>query len=163
MEQFTPITNYETFAINKKGEVKDLRSGLLLPQHRSPEGYRRCNIRNPDGYNCFFVHRLVAIQFIPNDEGFNEVDHIDRNKDNNNVNNLRWANDIIQSNNRGNWGKYPKYITYEKVGKKSYASWRFSIRSKLYGNHSKRFRSDKHTIEDAIKYKEEYLSQFNLK
>lgn len=37
------------------------------------------------------VHRLVAIAFIPNDEGFSEIDHIDRNKTNNNVENLRWC------------------------------------------------------------------------
>jgi len=162
MEEFTPINNYETYGINKKGEIKDLRSGILIPQHASPQGYRRCNLKNPDGYKCFFIHRLVALQFIKKIEGCDEVDHIDRNKDNNSVDNLRWANDIIQNNNKCGWGKYPKYITYEIAGKKSYASWRFQIKSKIYGTHSKRFRSDEYTIDDAIKYKEEYLSQFNL-
>lgn len=35
------------------------------------------------------VHRLVAKAFIPNPNDLPEVDHIDRNTQNNNINNLR--------------------------------------------------------------------------
>lgn len=37
------------------------------------------------------VHRLVAETFINNPNGYNEVDHIDGNKLNNNCDNLRWV------------------------------------------------------------------------
>jgi len=37
------------------------------------------------------VHRLMAIAFIPNPDNLPEVDHIDRNKLNNNISNLRWV------------------------------------------------------------------------
>jgi hypothetical protein len=39
----------------------------------------------------FFVHKLVAEHFIPNPENKLQVDHIDRDINNNNVENLRWA------------------------------------------------------------------------
>jgi hypothetical protein len=37
------------------------------------------------------VHRLVAEAFIPNPNNYPTVDHIDRNRQNNKVTNLRWC------------------------------------------------------------------------
>lgn len=37
------------------------------------------------------VHQLVAETFIPNPENYKEIDHIDRNKNNNHISNLRWC------------------------------------------------------------------------
>jgi len=46
------------------------------------------------------IHRLVALAFIPNNDPLKViVDHIDRDKTNNNVKNLRWVNFKQSSNN----------------------------------------------------------------
>lgn len=50
-------------------------------------GYKRVRFN----YRNWSVHRLVAEAFIPNPGNKATVDHIDRNKLNNSVENLRWA------------------------------------------------------------------------
>ena len=46
------------------------------------------------------VNRLIAFTFIPLIEGKNIVDHIDRNRQNNHVDNLRWV-----SARENNWNR----------------------------------------------------------
>lgn len=38
------------------------------------------------------IHRAIAIAFIPNPDDKKYVDHIDRNRQNNSIDNLRWVN-----------------------------------------------------------------------
>lgn len=45
------------------------------------------------------IHRLVALTYLPNPNNWPMVDHIDRNRHNNNVENLRWATAQMNTNN----------------------------------------------------------------
>lgn len=54
-------------------------------------GYLMFNIRNKGKQQCFKVHRLVALLFIPNKYGKKEVNHKDGDKTNNRVDNLEWV------------------------------------------------------------------------
>lgn len=54
---------------------------------------------------CWYVHIMVAKQFIPNPDDLDEVDHINRDRGDNRVENLRWTS---RHNNNGNSVKWTK-------------------------------------------------------
>jgi hypothetical protein len=60
----------------------------------------------------YSAHRLIAETLIPNPYNYPEIDHIDRNKQNNSIDNLRWTNRIENMSFKGK----PFKITDTKTG-----------------------------------------------
>ena len=94
------IPDYPTFSITTTGLVRDLRTGNLHNGHCA-DGYRAMTLTSPSNKKRFLIHRLVATAFIDNPNNYLEVDHINRNKSDNDVKNLRWVNDFVQAQNKG--------------------------------------------------------------
>ena len=91
-EIWKDIAGYENlYQVSNLGNVKTVKQNKILKQHISVHGYLRCRMRKNNKTKKFVVHRLVAKAFIPNPENKPCVDHIDTNKQNNNVKNLRWV------------------------------------------------------------------------
>ena len=73
---------------------------------------------NTNGYNyvylnckMYYYHRVIAEQFIPNPNNLPEVDHINRIKDDNRIENLRW---VSNSENKMNKTSYNNVdVNYE--------------------------------------------------
>ena len=84
---------------------------------KQSSGYRRFAGRCKSERWTRLVHRVVAELFIPNPEGLPEVDHIDRDRSNNRVENLRWVSHQQNAQNQLGRG-------CEKRGSR----WRASIR-----------------------------------
>jgi hypothetical protein len=66
----------------------------------SGDGYLKITLKKNGKCHHYFIHRLLAIQYIPNLTNEPTVDHIDRNRTNNCLENLRWATMVEQSNNK---------------------------------------------------------------
>lgn len=98
---YEPIKNYENeYYINREGKVWSLQYNEEMKQricfNGRKEGYLGLNFNRTE---LKHIHRLLAIQYIPNPENLEQVDHIDMNKLNNNLDNLRW---VSRSNNSRN-------------------------------------------------------------
>lgn len=71
----------------------------IKKQQTDKYGYKRVMLYGEKPFKKFVpVHRLVAIAFIPNPDGYSQVNHKDENKTNNNVDNLEWCNCIYNNN-----------------------------------------------------------------
>lgn len=63
----------------------------ILNQKNCKTGYKSVTLYKDNRKKSFSVHRLVADAFIPNPENKPCIDHLDRDKTNNSVYNLRWC------------------------------------------------------------------------
>jgi hypothetical protein len=80
------IVNYNGYQITKDGQVWSEKSNKFLKQ-KMCNGYYTLVLNT----QCVTVHRLVALQFIPNPENKPYVNHINSNKVDNRVENLEWV------------------------------------------------------------------------
>lgn len=90
-EEWRSVIGYEgLYEVSSCGQIKSLRKGALLTPHKI-NGYYVIRLCKNGKMKNHKVHRLVAIAFIPNPENKAFVDHIDTNRSNNRVENLRWV------------------------------------------------------------------------
>jgi hypothetical protein len=93
------IAKYPNYEVSTEGEVRNSKTNKILKFFLA-NGYCNIKLYNEINRKHKSVHRLVALAFLPLVEGKLFVDHIDRNKLNNNVSNLRWVTPSENSNNR---------------------------------------------------------------
>jgi hypothetical protein len=156
-ELFLPIKGYEgLYEISNLGNVKS-----FIKSNASKGDFLK-NILRGDGYYAValwkdkkrigaLVHRLIATAFIENQYNYECVDHIDGNKQNNSIENLRWCTlkQNLRFDNRKKSHNTSKYVgvSFDKYWGKWRAFVAVNGKNKSLGN----FKTE---YEAYLKYKE---------
>ena len=153
------INGYPNYLIYEDGRVWSKTSNKFLKPSLSRKGYCILNFRNFKNPKSHRVHRVVALHYIPNPNNYPQIDHIDRNKTNNHISNLRWCNNSMNQQNIGlkkNNKLKQKYITIttSKKNNKIY----YSYRIKKLGYFEKQLSCKDYTLDDAINLRDSLLS-----
>lgn len=89
--EWRTVCEYDHYEVNRKGEIRHkVRKQVLKPRLNSG-GYAYVNFNINGHRKNFAVHRIVANAFIPNPNGYSEINHKDYDRTNNCVDNLEWV------------------------------------------------------------------------
>lgn len=159
MEIYKDIKGYEgLYQVSNYGNVKSLNRVIIRSDGRKrtiPErikkgthdkGYARVSLTDSNGnQKSFYTHRLVMFAFVGESDLY--IDHIDGNKKNNYISNLRYVTNSQNLTFRNTDKKYSTDYTYVYYDKKR-------NKYKVYKSH-KRYDN----ISDALKHAKCLLEQ----
>ena len=145
MEDWRPIEEFPGYTVNSQGKVRAIyfldKSRCLKPI-LGKRGYYYVNLHKDGKSYSRYIHRLIAIAFLPNPENKSQIDHINRNCVDNRLENLRWVTPHENSLNTDVGITGERYITCQ---------WRVCV----YGHKPKCFK----TKEEAIQYRNSLTNQ----
>ena len=141
------VIDFPSYLIYEDGKVFSKYKNKFLKPCINSCGYYSLVLCENGKRKTFKIHRLIALHFIANPENKREVDHINRIRSDNRIENLRWVTSSENNQNQGiqkNNKTGIKNISYEK----SRDRWLFQkrINDKLTQKHFK-------TKQEAIEFK----------
>jgi hypothetical protein len=156
------ITEYPNYEVSTDGQVRNSGTGRVLKPGPKGCGYLGVGLRNEGKTHTKSIHRLVAQAFLPNPDGKLVIDHINRDKIDNHLENLRWATHTENNQNTGRRSNNTtgfKNITNDNTRDR----WRIQIRSRKI---SRYFNKNLWTLEQVVDirnnlYREHGIQQFD--
>ena len=147
------IIGFPQYSIYEDGRVINDKSLRMLKQRKDKNGYMIVKLYNNGKSKNVKIHRLLGIHFIPQIEGKNLIDHINRNKQDNRLENLRWVN---ESENCSNRSAYKNSKLNERYISEQTIYWTLTMRSEP--QFKKAYRKSDYTLEDVIKIRDYQLT-----
>ena len=101
VEEWRPVPGYPNYEVSNTGRIRSIdhidnigrfRKGKELKQVSDGKGnYLYVTLCRQGMNRRESIHRIVAFAFIPNPDGYNEINHKDEDKKNNVASNLEWC------------------------------------------------------------------------
>jgi len=151
MNTFKVIEGYPNYSIDMEGNVQNNKTSRILTPYLF-SGYLQVKLYNTEGKrkHCN-IHRLLAITFIPNDDiSKNVIDHIDRNRTNNNILNLRWCTHSENCKNKD-------YYSHKKSENHHIYKYKYTNLYVVSITNTICIRKSFKTLEEAISFRDEYI------
>jgi hypothetical protein len=149
-EVWKPISQHEGYSVSNTGKIRGPRK--VLTGFISKCGYQVISISDGSKVIKKSVHRLVADAFIENPDNKCDVDHINRVKTDNRVENLRWA--TPSENNFNNSRQFG-----EMYGLRWHARGSGYYEIRLGGRGKEKSYGTARTLEEAKQKRDEVLRQ----
>jgi hypothetical protein len=145
------ITTHPAYEVSDAGEVRNIGTGRVRKPHTA-NGYHQVALCNNGIKTTLLVHRLVGLYHLENPENKPQIDHIDRNRTNNNVSNLRWATRSENCQNKD-------YYYYTKTDGNHYITITINqtFQVQFHKSGSNVYKNFK-TLEEAIAFRDQYIT-----
>ena len=88
-EEYKIIKGFENYEVSNFGRIRNYKTGRILKPKINKQGYYQVSLSSDGIPYTKYVHHLVGTMFIPNPENKKIIGHIDNNRLNNNIENLR--------------------------------------------------------------------------
>lgn len=144
--------------VSKDGRVLSLKNSkpIILKNQTRLKGYKYVNLREGKISKLIDVHRLVLMAFVGMPPEGKECDHINRVRDDNRLENLRWVTKIENEANKLNRNySGSNYITIDNSRKKKY-----KVRMTINGKY--KTIGCFYTLDEAIKARNESVNKKQL-
>jgi hypothetical protein len=141
MEQWKPISlipgfeEYVNYEMNTEGILRrtvacaNAKAGHILTWRIKKDGYLDCAVSSNGKNKRLIQHRSIAYLFIDKPHGYDFIDHINGQRNDNRIENLRWCN---VSENRRNSVKHKSKNGHKHISKicihERYWYWLIDIR-----------------------------------
>ena len=149
------INNYPNYLIFDSGAILSLKRNKFMAETYDKDGYVKVNLCKNGVPKTHKVHRLVGEHYLSNIDNKPQIDHINRDKSDNRVENIRWVTssenalnkpDYNQQKMRCNNSSGYKNISWDK------SSWKYQKCKRGVCATYKRF----NTLQEALEYKKKY-------
>lgn len=153
------INGFPNYEISEDGVILNLKTSNIVTHQLKDSGYYSVWLNNKQVKKCLNVHRILLQAFVPNIDNLPCIDHIDQNKLNNNLENLRYCTHAENARNRP---KSYKNKLGKHISNSNQPYYRITIIDKGKKVYDKNFCKSKYSIKIIRTIRNNALSKLGL-